>query len=132
MLKVVVALVLVAHGIGHSIGLLQLFKLATVNPVWHGNSWLLAAAGTSATQVVAGTLWTIAIVGFTALAAALLGWLPSSWFPTLAIGSSVASLMGLVLFPVAFPLASTIGALGVDVAIVIGTMYLWLLTDSAA
>lgn len=38
MLKVVIALVLVSHGIGHSMGLLQLFRLATVNPQWNGES----------------------------------------------------------------------------------------------
>jgi hypothetical protein len=27
-----------AHGIGHGMGLLQLFKVATVNPQWHGDS----------------------------------------------------------------------------------------------
>jgi hypothetical protein len=41
MLKLVAAVVLLAHGIGHSLGLLQLFKVATVNPEWHGDSWLL-------------------------------------------------------------------------------------------
>jgi hypothetical protein len=31
MLKIVIALVLLAHGIGHSMGLVQLFKVATVH-----------------------------------------------------------------------------------------------------
>ena len=32
MLKVVIALVLLAHGIRHSMGMLQVLKVATVNP----------------------------------------------------------------------------------------------------
>jgi hypothetical protein len=134
MFKVVLALALLAHGIGHSMGLIQMFKVATVNPVWHGDSWLLTgAAGTTATQLVGGLLWTAAIVGFSALAASLLGWLPSSWFTPLAIGSATVSLVGLLLFPVAFPVFSTIGALVVDVAVLVATVwYRWLPTDPAA
>ena len=36
-----IALVLLAHGIGHSMGLLQIFNVASVNPQWNGDSWLL-------------------------------------------------------------------------------------------
>ena len=44
MLKIIVALVLLSHGIGHSMGLLQVFKIATVSPQWDGDSWLLAGS----------------------------------------------------------------------------------------
>jgi hypothetical protein len=124
MLKVVIATVLLAHGIGHSMGLLQIFKVATVNPYWHGDSWLLTqAAGTTATQVVGGLLWTAAIVGFAALGVAVMGWLPAAWFVPLAIGSSIVSLLGLLFFPLAFPIFSTIGALGVDLAVLLAVVW---------
>jgi len=128
MLKVVVALVLLGHGIGHSMGLLQLFKVATVNPSWNGDSWILTGAvGTTVTQVVGSVLWITAIVGFAALAASVLGWLPVGWFQPLAIGSAVASLAGLLFFPIAFPPFSTVGALVVDVAVLTATTwYGWL------
>lgn len=32
MIKIVIALVLLGHGIGHSMGLLQIFKVATISP----------------------------------------------------------------------------------------------------
>ena len=67
MVKIVLALVLLAHGIGHSMGLLQLFRVATINPQWHGDSWLLTGSfGTTVAQVVGAICWTIAIVGFIA------------------------------------------------------------------
>jgi hypothetical protein len=134
MLKIVIALVLLAHGIGHSMGLLQLFKVATVNPQWHGDSWILTGpAGTTATQVVGGLLWTAAIVGFAALAAAVLGWLPASWFPPLAVCSAVVSLAGILLFPIAFPTFSTLGALVVDVVVLVAAIwYHWLPADAGA
>jgi len=128
MFKVVVALVLLGHGIGHSMGLLQVFKVATVNPSWNGDSWLpTGTVGTTVTQVVGSIVWIAAIVGFAALAASVMGWLPVSWFQPLAVGSAVASLAGLVLFPIAFPAFSTIGALVVDVAVLVATIwYGWL------
>jgi hypothetical protein len=134
MLRIVLGLVLLAHGIGHSMGLLQLFRVATVNPDWHGDSWLLtSAAGPTATQLVGGLLWTGAIVGFAALAAIVVGWLPTAWFAPVAIGSAVVSLAGLLLFPIAFPIFSTIGALAVDVVVLsAATWFHWLPTDLAS
>jgi len=134
MFKVVIVLVLLAHGIGHSMGLLQLFKVATVNPHWHGDSWILTGpAGTTVTQLVGGFLWTAAIVGFAALAGTVLGWLPASWFPPLAVGSAVVSLAGLLLFPIAFPTFSTLGALAVDVVVLVAAIwYHWVPADAGA
>lgn len=128
MFKVVIALVLLAHGIGHSMGLLQIFKVASVNPQWNGDSWILTGPlGVTATQVIGGVVWTAAIIGFAALAGTVVGWLPAAWFQPLAIGSSVVSLAGLLLFPVAFPTFSTIGALAVDLAVLAATIwYGWL------
>jgi hypothetical protein len=132
MFKIVIALVLLAHGIGHSMGLLQLFKVATVNPRWHGDSWVLTGpAGATVTQVVGGLLWTAAIVGFAALAATVLGWLPASWFSPLAVGSAIVSLAGLLLFPIAFPTFSTLGALMVDVVVLVAAIwYHWVPADA--
>src|SRR5512143_922723 len=118
MVKIALAVLLLAHGIGHSMGLLQVSRIARVNPDWDGDSWLLTGpAGTTWTHLIGGALWTAALVGFAALAATVLGWLPASMFDGLAIGSASASLLGLLLFPIAFPTFSTIGALIVDLAV---------------
>jgi hypothetical protein len=134
MLKLVIAVILLAHGIGHSMGLLQIFKVATVNPQWHGDSWLLTGpAGMTLTQIVGASLWTAAIVGFAALAAVVVGWLPEAWFGPLAIGSAAVSLVGLLLFPIAFPLFSTVGAAAVNVAVLAAVLWFqWVPSDLAA
>ena len=125
MLKVVLALILAAHGIGHSMGLLQLFRIATINPEWHGDSWLLTGAlGTTVTQAAGVACWSVALVGFVALGAVTVGWLPVSWWAPLAIGSAVASIIGLVLFPIAFPPFSSIAAAAVDVAVLAAVLWL--------
>lgn len=134
MLKLIIAAVLVAHGIGHSMGLLQVFKIATVNPQWQGDSWLIGgAAGTGAAQFLGVALWTLAIVGFTVLGAVVMGWLPEAWFAPVAIGSSIVSLAGLLLFPVAFPPLSTLGALAVNLVVLAAVLwYHWVPSDLAA
>jgi len=134
MLKIIITLALVSHGIGHSMGLLQIFKVATVSPNWNGDSWLFnGPAGSSVSQIVAVSLWTLAIVGFAALAAVVVGWLPEAWWVPLAIGASAVSLAGLFLFPVAFPLFSTIGALAANVAVLVAVLWWqWVPSDLAA
>ena len=134
MLKIIIALVLLSHGIGHSMGLLQVFKVATVSPQWNGDSWLLTGSGGSAvSQIVAVSLWTLAIVGFAALAAVVVGWLPEAWWLPLAVGASAASLAGLFLFPVAFPLFSTIGAFAANVVVLVAALWFqWVPSDLAA
>ena len=118
MLKIVLGLVLLAHGIGHSLGLLQLSKVATINPAWQGDSWILSnLAGATMTHVIAAVVWTAALLGFVLLAGVVVGWLPATWWSPLAIAAAAASLLGLLLFPSAFPTSSTIGALVVDVLV---------------
>jgi len=134
MLNVVIALVLLAHGIGHSMGLIQVFDIATVNPAWHGDSWALTGlAGQGLAQAVGVVLWTLSIIGFTAAAAVVVGWLPEAWWAPLAVGSSIVSLAALLLFPMAFPTFSTFGALVVDVVVLASVLWLhWTPSDLTA
>ena len=134
MLRIVIGLVLLGHGIGHSMGLLGMFKVATVNPAWNGDSWLLTGpAGSTVTNVIGVVVWTVSMVGFVALAAIVFGWLPESWWVPLAVISSVASLAGVLLFPVAFPTFSTIGAVAVDVVVLAAVLWFnWVPSDLPA
>jgi hypothetical protein len=78
-------------------------------------------------------LWSAALIGFTLLAAVVVGWLPESLFAGLAIVSSIASLAGIVFFPSAFPVFSTIGALAIDVATLAAVLwYQWMPSDLTA
>jgi hypothetical protein len=134
MLKIVIAVVLLGHGIGHSLGLLQTLRIASVNPTWDGQSWILSGvAGPTVTQLVGIVVWSVALIGFVILAGVVMGWLPVAWWVPLAILSSIASLIGVVLFPTAFPTFSTIGAVAVDVAVLVGVIWAdWSPTDLPA
>ena len=117
MVKILVAVVLLAHGIGHVLGPLQVFKVTAANPTWNGNSWLLTdVTGQTVSNVIGLALWIAAMVGFVAAAAVVMGWLPASWWVPLAVGSSIVSLVAIALFPSAFPMTSTVAAAVVDVA----------------
>lgn len=123
-LRYLIALVLVAHGIGHSLGIIQTLRLATVNPAWNGESWLLSNVGGSALANAVGlALWSAALVGFVLAGGIVLGWLPLDWWRPIAVGASLCSLAGILLFPAAFPLTSTVGALVVDL-VVLGAVVL--------
>jgi hypothetical protein len=134
MLKIVIGLVLIAHGIGHSMGMLKVFGLATVNPDWDGSSWILSGvAGSTITNAIGMVLWAAALVGFVAAGLVVLGVLPEEWWVPLAIASSIASLAGVVLFPVAFPVFSTVGAAVIDVAVLVAVLWAgWSPSDLAA
>ena len=100
MSRLIVGVVLAAHGIGRSLGLLGMLKVAAANPAWDGDSWLLTGpVRTTATQTVGVLLWTVSMTGFIALAAMVFGWLPGTWWVPLAMISSLASLAGVLLFP---------------------------------
>jgi hypothetical protein len=134
MLKILVALVLLAHGIGHVMGPLQVFKVATINPAWAGDSWVLTSVtGQSVGQAIGVVLWIAALIGFAALAGVVLGWLPTAWWAPLAIVASALSLAGIALFPTAFPLMSTVGAVVVDIAVLASVFWFhWAPADIAA
>jgi hypothetical protein len=133
-LRYLIALVLLAHGIGHVIGIMQTLRLTTVNPGWNGDSWLLTGvAGSTVTNAVGIALWTAAMLGFVLAAGVVVGWLPEDWWRPLAIGASLCSVAGILLFPAAFPTFSTIGALVVDVVVLGAVLWSqWAPSDLAA
>lgn len=134
MLRYLIALVMLAHGIGHSIGIMQTLRLTTVNPGWNGDSWLLTGiAGNTVTNAIGIALWTAAMLGFVLAAGVVVGWLPADWWRPLAIGASLCSVAGILLFPAAFPTFSTIGALVVDVVVLGAVLWSqWAPSDLAA
>jgi hypothetical protein len=133
-LRYLIALVLLAHGIGHTIGIMQTLRLTTVKPQWNGDSWLLTGiAGSTVTNAVGIALWTAAMLGFVLAAGVVAGWLPADWWRPLAIAASLCSLAGILLFPAAFPIFSTIAALVVDVVVLGAVVWSqWAPSDLAA
>lgn len=120
MVKIVLGIVLVAHGIGHALGLLPLtgFAPTATLPGWTGHSWIVPTSPPALGQVLGGALWAAALVGFIALGIVVLGWLPASWWEPLAVGAAIASLAAIALFPAGFPtVVNIVGAAVVDIVL---------------
>lgn len=91
-LRLVLAIVVGAHGIGH-----VLFLLPLVSGVDWGQpaqSWLLGEGGLA--KVSGGLIWLVALAGF--LAAAFGIFQQTDWWQTAAIVSAAVSTVGLILF----------------------------------
>ncbi len=118
-LKIFIGLVLLVHGVGHSLGYFPIFGWAK-SEGWTGDSWILTSPlGPTVANGVALVLWTIPLVGFVLAGLGVLGVaVPADWIRPLAIVSSVVSIAAIVLFWDSLPaLTSKIGALAVDIAV---------------
>lgn len=127
MLRLFIVLVLVAHGVGHSIGVAGGWG----SNAWGGSgeSWLLTPVLGRSSSVLEGLIWLIPAIGFVAAGGALLAGL-DAW-RALALASSVVSLVAIALFPQQLPAFSTVAAVVVDLAVLIGlTVLQWPSTDA--
>ncbi|MCU0505808.1 MAG: hypothetical protein MUE82_08560 [Chloroflexi bacterium] len=113
-IKVVVAGVLAAHGIGHTIGWMPALGMTRIAGA-SGDSWLLTGlAGDQAARLAAAALFVVPTVGFVAAAAGLM--LGQPWWRPVAAGSAAISLVAIGLYPHALPTGPLAGAVTVDVA----------------
>jgi hypothetical protein len=119
--RIILAVVVGAHGIGHVLFLVPLLGIAD----WGQStgSWLLAKLGRDVvTRIVGSLLWLAATLGFVAVAVGILG--QQEWWRSLAIGSAAVSILGLVLFwsrPVSSPKLS---ALLFDIVVLVALLVL--------
>lgn len=126
-LRVVIALVLFAHGIGHVMGMMPMVGFSTVER-WNARSWLLTGLlGDTLSRIIGFILFLAALLGFLGATLALLGWLlPHEWWRTLSIVSAAISLVALGLFWNAFVtlFPNKIGAIAVNLAVLIGLVFM--------
>jgi len=125
-MQIVIAVVLAAHGIGHSLGLFPLVSLAPTSalPRWTGESWLMPGLAPLLARAIGGLAWLVAGIGFVLLAAVVMGWLADSWWQPLAVVASAISLLALVVFPAGFPTpVNLVGAAAVDLAVLVAVVW---------
>lgn len=113
-IKVVVAGVLAAHGVGHAIGWMPAVGMGRIAGA-SGDSWILSGlAGDQAARIAAAAVFLIPTAGFVMAAAGLM--LGQPWWRPVAAGSAAVSLVAIGLFPHALPTGPLAGAVAVDVA----------------
>jgi hypothetical protein len=113
-LRILIAGALFVHGVGHTLGF------------WMpARSWLLSGLGESTLRKISSVFWILAAVGSVAACLGFLGVLvPSNLWRQLAVGSAVVSLLGLVLFWKTWPTFNTIGALSMNIIVLITQLWL--------
>jgi hypothetical protein len=117
--------VVVAHGIGHVLGVLPLFL--HVSTSWNTRSWLLSGRlPERSVTAIAVALWLACAVGLVLAGLGVLGLIvPASWWRPLAAGFSVLSLVTLGLFWEGLPtlVPNKVGAIAVDLLLIIGIVF---------
>ena len=113
-LRILIAGALFVHGAGHTLGF------------WMpARSWLLRDTPEPTLRIIGRVLWVVSIIGFVAACLGFLGILvPVTWWQTLAVITAIISLLGLVLFLGSWPTFNTIGAVGMNLAILIALLWL--------
>jgi hypothetical protein len=119
--RIVVALVILAHGIGHVLFLAPCLGFTQWGQ--SAQSWLLTGLlGDSVTRLLGGLLWLVAIAGFTAAGVGLLG--QHAWWRTLAVASAGVSLLALALFVSGIGTQPVLSAAVMDVAILVALLWI--------
>lgn len=120
MLRMVLALVMGAHGIGHLIGVVGALRPAGMTWGGSGTSWLLSPVLGQGAAVVEAVLFAAATIGWVGAAVLLLAEL-ESW-RGVAVAAAVISLAAIALFPEQLPAGSTVAAVVVNVVALIGLL----------
>ena len=117
--RIVLAVILLLHGVGHGLGLLPLFG-KRLSPSHSADSWVLGPMlGESRARLVGAAVWAMVIALFTVAALGAMGlFLPGQWHQ-IAAAASILSLAGLALFWNALPLLfpNKVGVLIVDLGV---------------
>lgn len=114
--RILVSIVVGAHGIGHVLFLVGTLGLADWGQSAH--SWLLTnTVGGGVTRALGAIIWLVSMVGF--LAAAIGIWGRMDWWRTVAIVSAIVSALGLALFWSGGASGPLVSALAFDVVILV-------------
>jgi hypothetical protein len=115
MVRIIVALVLIAHGIGHSMGVVAAWTTipsGLTNRPWLFSGGVLLDSGMGR---VWGVLWLAALLVTTAGGVGLL--LQQDWWRGVAVAGAVLSLVAIVPWLAAMPPVSAFGAVAVDILV---------------
>jgi hypothetical protein len=119
--RILISLVILAHGLGHVLFLAPCLGFAQWGQSAH--SWLLTGLlGDSVTRLLGSALWLVVIAGFMAAGVGLLG--QYTWWRTVAVASAGVSLLGLVLFVSGSNTQPILSAAGMDAAILVALIWL--------
>ena len=125
--KLLVALILIAHGLGHALTALPVFG-HTLSRTHSTHSWLLSELlGSAPATVFCLALSLISLLGFLGAGLSLAGWgLSQTNWESLTIAASLLSLLSLVLFWNSYPflVPNKVGVIAVDAFAILSILLL--------
>jgi hypothetical protein len=123
MLRLILGLVLIAHGLGHSMGFLA--SWTTVPSGLTTGHWLLSSDITMNSTVgrVFGLIWTLALVSTVGAGVGLL--LEQDWWQQVAVASAILSLFAILPWLNLMPFFSAMGAVLIDVMVLVLLLTPW-------
>jgi hypothetical protein len=128
--KLVVPLTLLVHGLGHG-GAWGALVWIGARPGTDTGGWLAARSRlvpslpASTATTVASAFWILSLIGFVVAALAFWGVLvPGETWRPLAVASALVSIAGIALFFGTWPMFNTLAALGVNVAVLVAVLSL--------
>ena len=126
-LRVLLAIVLMFHGIGHGLGILSTMGVKLTGTQSSSSAILGKFIDDKPVKIIAFCLWAVVLICFVIAGLGILGIdLPKMEWQPIAIFASLLSLLGLVLYWNAFPLLfpHKMGAIAVDVGVLICLIWL--------
>ncbi len=124
-IKLIVAGVLLLHGLGHggALGALAWIRFRPGMPTgdWHAaRSWLVPTLPGDTATALACAFWIVSLVGFVIAAMSFWGVVvPDGVWRPLAIVSALVSTVGIGMFFGTWPMFNTLAALAVNVAVLV-------------
>jgi hypothetical protein len=120
-IKILIALTVFAHGVGHVLFLVPALGIAT----WAGqtgDSWLLTGTfGPTMTRAIAAIVWAAAIVLFVGGVAGFLT--GAEWWRAVTLAGAVVSAVGIAAMWGGIAMSSALFALGFDAVIVVALVW---------
>lgn len=129
-IKVVVGLALLIHGLGHGGALGALIWIwrnpGTDTGGWlPARSWLFPSLPAPAATALASIFWILSLIGFVAAALSFWGILvPGEAWRQLAVASAIVSTLGIALFFGTWPMFNTLAALAMNIAVLVTQLWL--------
>jgi hypothetical protein len=123
MLKIVIAIVLLMHGVGHIMGIFAAWT--TVPMGFSNNSWILSGSVTITSPI--GRAFSLLWLAATLITVAA-GWgllTNQEWWRPLAIAGAILSLVVFIPWATVAPSGSVVGAIAVDVLVLIALLGPW-------
>jgi hypothetical protein len=128
LIKILIPLVLLLHGLGHggAIGALIALDRGLSGGKWlSARSWLFPNLNPQTAKVIALIFWGLSLIGFVAAALSFWGILvPGDIWRQIALISAFVSFTGIALFWGRWPLFNTLAAQAVNVAVIITQLWL--------